>query len=169
MTAPLRAVPSAPPADAAADRPSPNPNRSRSASRARRRQELLRGNTRAMRHGAFAEVAALPDVATEVDLLFAAHPALDPIRDRRLVELLATSNVRRQRCLLAMERDGMTQTLTAYDARLAPLVERLERAVHERERERLVEASKTSGDPLERFRTARRPPASAWPAGEAAE
>ena len=115
------------------------------ASRVRRVQELQRGNTRALRHGVFAEVLNAPDVATEVALVYAGRPALDPIRDTRLVELLATTNVQRQRAIAAMQREGMSQQLTSYDARLAALVERLERAVHERERERIKERAVPHG------------------------
>lgn len=114
--------------------------RSASVKRARAVQEVLRGNVRAFKHGIFARVLDASDVQTEVALIFAARPLLDPIADRRLVELLATTNVQRQRCLVAMQTDGLTSQLTAYDARLAALVERLERAVHERERERLIAA-----------------------------
>ena len=110
------------------------------ASRVRRVQELQRGNVSALRHGVFAVVANQPDVACEVALIFAARPSLDQIRDARLVELLASVNVQRQRAIAAMERGGMTQQLTSYDSRLAALVERLERAVHERARERVREA-----------------------------
>lgn len=124
------------------------------ASRVRRVQELYRGNARALRHGVFAQVLNAPDVATEAALIFAARPSLDLIRDARLVELLATTNVQRQRAIAAMERDGMSSQLTSYDARLAALVERLERAVHERERERIKEArtSEHAAD-LSRFRS----------------
>jgi len=76
--------------------------RSASVKRARAVQEVLRGNVRAFRHGIFADVLNGPDVQTEVALTYAARPLLDPIADRRLVELLATTNVQRQRCLVAM-------------------------------------------------------------------
>ena len=76
-------------------------------------------------------------------LTYAARPGLDPIADRRLVELLATSTVQRSRALLAMRgTEGLTGVLTSYDARLAPLVERLERQVHQREQERVPLARK---------------------------
>jgi hypothetical protein len=88
----------------------------------------------------FAIVANHQDVQTEVALIYAARPLLDPIADLRLVELLATNNVQRNRCLIAMLEAGLTQLLTAYDARLAALVERLERAVHDREKERAAVA-----------------------------
>jgi hypothetical protein len=97
---------------------------------------LRAGNPIGMRHGVFAIVANQPDIMTEVALTYAAHPHLDPIADRRLVELLSTTNVQRQRCLIAMQEHGLSSQLTAYDSRLAALVERLERAVHEREKER---------------------------------
>lgn len=120
-------------------RPRPSATRGASLSRASRVRELNRGNVNAWRHGVFAQVAAAPDVATEVALTLAAHPGLDPIVDRRLVELLATTRVSRQRALLAMATEGLTPVLTSYDARMAPLEERLERTVVERERLRLAE------------------------------
>jgi hypothetical protein len=109
-------------------------------SRARRVEELGKGNANALRHGVFAVVANQQDVAVEVALTYAARPLLDPIVDRRLVELLATTNVQRNRCLIAMAEAGLSQQLTAYDSRLAALVERLERAVHDREKERATVA-----------------------------
>ena len=124
--------------DAAPRKARPSLTRSASLSRARHVQEVLRGNTRSMRHGVFADVLNAPDVQTEVALIYAARPMLNAIADRRLVELLAATNVQRQRCLLAMQSEGLSALLTSYDARLAALVERLERAVHERERERLI-------------------------------
>lgn len=126
--------------------------RSANASRARHVQEAKRGNVNALRHGAFATVQAWPDVSTETALIFATRPALDPIRDRRLVELLATSNVQRQRTLLAIEAEGMSSTLTSYESRLAALVERLERSVHERERERERERRAAEVEPLDKYR-----------------
>lgn len=112
--------------------------RSASNRRARHVQEVLRGNTRAFLHGVFAIVANQADVQTEMSLIFAVRPLLDPIADWSLVELLASTNVQRHRCLIAMQEGGLTSQLTAYDSRLSALVERLERAVHERERERLI-------------------------------
>ena len=115
-------------------------------SRARHVEELLKGNARALRHGVFASVANQPDVQIEVALIYAARPLLDPIADRRLVELLASTNVQRQRALLAMQSEGLSALLTAYDSRLAALVERLERAVHERERERATVVGQLPAD-----------------------
>jgi hypothetical protein len=116
------------------------PKRKPGISRARRVEEVRRGNPGAWRHGVFSIVGNQLDVMTEVALVFASHPLLDPIADRRLVELYATTNVQRQRCLIAMQEQGLTAQLTSYDSRLAALVERLERAVHEREQERIAAA-----------------------------
>ena len=120
-------------------RPTP-PLRRPGASRVRRVQEVQRGNVRAWKHGVFSVIGNQLDVQTEVALVFASHPLLDPIADRRLVELYATTNVQRHRCLIAMQEHGLTAQLTSYDSRLAALVERLERAVHDRERERATVA-----------------------------
>lgn len=106
-------------------------------SRARRVELLGQGHSAAWSHGTFAVVANRPDVIVEHGLILAAHPALDPIVDHRLIEDLSLARVQRNRALLAMESAGMTPTLTSFLARLMPLVERLERAVHDRERERV--------------------------------
>jgi len=127
----------------AARRAQPSAARSRGLRRARAVQEARRGNANALKFGVFAEVANAEDVTREVALTYAARPGLDPIADRRLVELLATSTVQRSRALLAMRgTEGLTGVLTSYDARLAPLVERLERQVHQREQERVPLARK---------------------------
>lgn len=127
------------------------------ASRARRVEELNKGNRNAWRHGIAATVAALPDMQTEVALIFASHPALDPIRDTRLVEHLAMITVRARRLHLELDAQGPTPVLTSYSARLDPLLERLERSVHEREQLRIrqvADQSRTSG--LERYRSGSR-------------
>src|SRR5689334_18748439 len=74
------------------------------ASRVRRVQEVQRGNVRAWKHGVFSIIGNQLDVMTEVALVFASHPLLDPIADRRLVELYATTNAQRQRCLKVLSR-----------------------------------------------------------------
>lgn len=131
----------------------PSLTRSASLSRARRREELGRGNANALRHGIFAVVANLPDVATEVELQFTARPGLDRIRDRRLVEAFALAAVQHRRAIEAMATAGLTEHLTAYEARLAPLVERLERTIHERERERLSALEALGAGGLARYRS----------------
>lgn len=122
------------------------PTRKPGISRARRVEELRKGNANALKHGVFADVLNLPDVDREAALIFAARPALDPIRDRRLVEHLASAAVSRARALIAIERDGMTATLTSYERNLSGTCERLERAVHDRERERLAAARERPAD-----------------------
>lgn len=134
-------------------RPRPSATRGASLSRSNRVYQLRQGNVNSLRHGVFAKVQAAQDVATEIALTLVAHPDLDPVRDRRLVEHLATTRVSRQRALLAMETDGLTQILTSYDARLSPLEERLERTVDERERRRIAERAKGDADPLARYRS----------------
>lgn len=129
----------------------------------RRVEELRRGDTRqavrALKHGAYAEVLAAPDVTVEVALLDATHPDLDPVRDRRLLEDLALADVQRHRALLALGSDlgavetDRLKTLTAYESKLAALVERLRRQVHEREQLR-IRARDAAARPssLERYR-----------------
>lgn len=122
-------------------------------SRRRRVEELRKGNTNSLRHGAFAKVQAAADVAVEIALTMAAHPGLDPIADRRLVEQLAETRVTRQRILLAMDVEGLTPTLTAFMSKMAPLEERLERSVYDRERQRVRDRAKGDVDPLARYRS----------------
>jgi len=125
-----------PPASPAAPARPVSKARSLAASRSRRRWEAARGNSNAMRHGIFALVANERDAATEVALIYAARPSLDGIADLRLVESYALAATQYRRALAAIDRDGLTSILTSYATRLAALVERLERACHDRERER---------------------------------
>jgi len=113
-----------------------SPARSLASHRSRRRWEVQRGNQNSMRHGIFAIVANEVDTATEIALTFAACPSLDGIADLRLVESYALAAVQYRRALAAIDTDGLTSILTSYATRLAALTERLERAVHDRERER---------------------------------
>lgn len=119
--------------------PRPSLTRGASVRRARHRQELGRGNANAWRHGIFATALTHPDVLTEIDLIYVANPHLDPVRDHRLVEQLASCSVRQARAVAAIDAEGMTDLLTAYVSRLDTLVERRERAVHDRARERALE------------------------------
>lgn len=64
--------------------------RSMAARRRRLREEAQRGNRNALRHGTFAEVANAADVALEVEVVYATHPALDPVADRRLARALGS-------------------------------------------------------------------------------
>lgn len=125
----------------------------------RRRREVRRHNPRALRHGIFADVLNEPDVMVEVDLLFATHPGLDRLDDARLVENLAQAAVQRLRAVKAMGADlgaldnDRLRTLTAYEAKLAPLIERLERTVHERSEARLAASNRRGQAGLDRYRT----------------
>ena len=129
----------------------PSLTRSASARRTRLRQEALRGNTNAMRSGIFAEVSNRPDVANEIALIFATHPNLDELADRRLVEELAISLVQRRRVFLAMQTEGFTAVLTSYEARIGPLCERQERAVHDRDQQRAAAKGKAGAVDLSRY------------------
>jgi hypothetical protein len=113
----------------------------------------------ALRSGIFAEVSNRPDVANEIAVLYATHPHLDPLADRRLVEALALALVQQRRAIVAMQTEGMTSTLTSYESRLSALAERLERAVHERDRERSPSRSAASSEEiLSRYRPQPSPP-----------
>lgn len=137
MTNPNRAlVPALSPTDAASVA---FQRRSVASSSQRRRHDLLLGNSRALQHGVFAKSANARDVAVEVTLIYGTMPDLDDLADRRLVEQLALASVQHRRALLAIETDGLTGTLTSYVIRLGQLVERLERAVHDREKERIAQ------------------------------
>jgi hypothetical protein len=126
-----------------------------SASQSRRRhvEEIHKGNVNSLRHGVFAIVQNARDVATEIALTIATYPSLHPIADRRLVELLAEARVQRQRAIIAMTTEGLTPTLTSYDARLSQLEERLERTLYERERQRRSDLARGDADPLARYRS----------------
>lgn len=130
----------------------PRPGR-RSASASRRVQELLRGNINALRHGRFAVVALLPEVDVEVALTYAARPDLDPIRDRRLVEQFALAGIHLRIAAIDIHEHGLTEHLGAFVSRQAPLVERLERTLVERERQRLEERTRGEPHPLARYRS----------------
>jgi len=134
----------------------PSATRAQSSRRGRLAYLARRGNTNALVHGVFAIVANQPDVEIEVELVYATHPALDRLADRRLVELYASANVMRQRALVAMQTGGLTPVLTSYDARLAPMLERLEQKVHDRERRRLAERNAKQVVDLSAFAPPRR-------------
>lgn len=130
-----------------------SPTRSASNTRASRRRELLRGNANSLRHGIYATVANLPDITTEVALIYAARPSLDPIADRRLVEACATASAQYSRAVVAMERDGFTSALVAAARDFGNRAERLERAVHERANERAkAQAAATARPDLSAYR-----------------
>lgn len=130
----------------------PSATRAASARRVRHVQEARRGRPQAMAHGIYARVANLPDVATEVALQLALRPGLDPLRDLRLVEDFAMASVQLRRGHEAIETEGLTEHLGSFIGRQGPLVERMERSLEERERERV--AGKAAGaDPLARYRS----------------
>ena len=135
---PALPTPSLPPASSLAPAKNALPTRSLSAARSRRCWGAARGNQNSMRHGIMAVVANAPDTATEVALTYATHPGLEDLADLRLVETYALASVQYRRAIAAIDAQGMTPVLTAYSSRLAALVERLERAVHEREKERIA-------------------------------
>jgi hypothetical protein len=116
----------------------PLANRPRPAtSRALRVESIRNGKPSGWRHGTFAILSNSPDVMTEHALILAAHPGLDPVQDHRLVEDLALARVQRNRALIAMEDDPKSSILTSYASRLFALIERGERTIRERERERV--------------------------------
>jgi hypothetical protein len=141
MTTPKARAPAAlvPPSTSTAVAKIASPARSVAAARSRRRHDLLLGNSRALQHGCFAKSANERDASVEAGLLYVTHPGLDELADRRLVEQLALASVQHRRALLAIEQDGLTPVLTSYVIRLGQLVERLERAVHDREKERIAQ------------------------------
>lgn len=138
MTPPKARAPAVPlpPSSSLAVAKIASPARSLAASRGRRRHDLMLGNANALQHGVFALTANERGASIEAALLYVTHPDLDDLADRRLVEQLALASVQHRRALLAIEADGLTPTLTSYVIRLGQLVERLEHAVHDRERER---------------------------------
>jgi hypothetical protein len=150
--APVLALSPADPASVAYQR------RSVASSRQRRRHDLMLGNARALSHGVFAITANARDAAVEVALTFASHPGLDELADRRLAETYALAACQYRRALAAIDAQGMTPVLTAYSSRLAALVERLERAVHDREKERRAELRRGTVIDLSRYASTPREP-----------
>ena len=138
MTNPERAL-ALPPASPAAPARPVSKARSLAASRSRRRHDLMLGNSLALSHGCFAKTANERDASVEAALLFATHPGLDELADRRLVEMLSLASVQHRKALLAIEADGLSPTLTSYVIRLGQLVERLEQRAHDREKERITQ------------------------------
>jgi hypothetical protein len=108
--------------------------------------------------GIHATILNAPDVADEVALTFATHPHLDPIADFRLVEQLALAAVKYGRAVLAMETAGWTAQLIAAARDFGNRAERLERAVHQRERERIADHTRAVVD-LSDYRPSRETPA----------
>lgn len=131
--------------------------RSLAAARSARRRSLMLRNHLALSHGCFAVTANERDTSIEVDLLYASHPGLDLIADRRLVEQLALASVQHRRALIAIEADGLTPTLTSYVIRLGQLVERLEHVVHDREKERYAALRRGPVIDLTRYAPAKEP------------
>jgi hypothetical protein len=141
MTTPKARAPAAlvPPSSSLAPANIAPSARSLSAARGRRRWEVARGNANALKHGVFARVANQVDVANEIVVTLAAHPDLDPIGDLRLVESYCLAAVSYRRALEAIEREGMSSTLTSFAARFAQLEERQEARLFEREKARQAE------------------------------
>lgn len=131
--------------------PAPGPRRpsaTRSASSRRRRliQEAGKGNTNALKSGIHADVLNTTAVADEIAVTFATHPHLDSIADYRLVEQYSLATVRYARACIAIEADGWSATLIAAARDFGNRAERLERAVHQRERERIADHTRSVVD-----------------------
>ena len=130
----------------------PSLTRSASSRRARLRQEALKGNDRALKHGINADLLNLPHVADEVALIYAVNPDLHPLQDLRLVELCASTQVAHRRALIAIEKDGMDPTLLRYEGNLGARLERHLAAVHERAQQRRREARQAEAVDLSGYR-----------------
>jgi hypothetical protein len=87
-------------------------------------------------------------VAIEIELAYTIRPGLDAVRDRRLVELYASTAVVHRRAIAAV-LESPADTLYGLVGRLAPLLERLEARLDDREAERLAA---TRPDPLAPWR-----------------
>lgn len=123
----------------------PSLTRAASNRRVRLVQEAKRGNVNALRSGIHAEVANLDYVSDELATIYATHPHLEPLADRRLVELLAIATIQHRRAVLAIEREGPDANLTKWEANLGARVERHLQRIHERniERARATERAAT--------------------------
>jgi hypothetical protein len=100
---------------------------------------LIKQGKGSLRHGVFSTVLNDPDVAVEVALVYAARPALDPVKDRRLVERVALDHVRYFRACHAIEEQGLSPQLQAAARDFGNRAERGEKLLHERNRERQQE------------------------------
>jgi hypothetical protein len=145
------AGPGAATSEPTSERPQPSAARRLAAQRQRAREEVIRGRIQAMRTGIYARVANLPDVALEVERQLALRPALDQLRDLRLVESFAMASVQLRRAHEAIETQGLTEHLGAFLGKHGPLVERLERSLHEREQERQASSRKAGSTGLAAF------------------
>lgn len=130
----------------------PSATRSASARLQRLREEAQKGNRNALRHGVFANVANSVDVATETAIIFATHEDLDRVADHRLVEALAIAAVHHARAILAIDAEGYKPVLTGAARDFGNRAERLERAVHERNRERRRERTAAESVDLAKYR-----------------
>jgi hypothetical protein len=95
-----------------------------------------------MTHGINSVVYAAPDIADEAAMIYATHPFLDPIADRRLVELTAVAHVQHGKAVRALEEQGYTTTLVRYESDLGKRLERHLQAVHDRDRQRQRDAKR---------------------------
>ena len=95
----------------------PSEGRARAIRRTMAARAVRAGNSNALRHGVYSEVAVRADVLDEATLLLARAPWLDPVRDGFLVEATARLLVRLRRLDLVLEAEP-TQVLTSLYARL---------------------------------------------------
>lgn len=133
--------------------PSWRPSRSVAARRRELVKSVRRGSASGLRHGAFATVANLPDVASEVALTFELHPSLDRLRDLRFVEHYAMTQVRLRRIEAAIDASDQGPHLMAALLRISPLAERLEAQLRELVDRRVSARNDGAEDVAARYRS----------------
>jgi hypothetical protein len=123
MTANLPVVPESIAGDPAKIAP-PADARARAIRRTLTARAILAGNSRALRHGVYSEVAVREDVLDEAALLYARAPHLDPIRHGHLVEATARLVVRLRKLDDALELDPASVSLSSMACRLEGQLQR---------------------------------------------
>jgi hypothetical protein len=117
MTAHLAAVPE----PTSGDQPAiakPADARSRAIRRTLTARAVRAGNSHALRHGVYSEVAVREDVLDEAALLYARAPWLDPIRHGHLVEATARLVVRLRKLDKALDAEPSSMVLSSMASRL---------------------------------------------------
>ena len=96
----------------------PCDRRARAIRRTLTARAVAAGNSHALRHGVYSEVAVHEDVLDELTLLYARAPHLDPIRDGHLVEATARLVVRLRKLDTAIDAQPTSRELSSMASRL---------------------------------------------------
>jgi hypothetical protein len=117
----MTSQPAAVPVPSSGDRPAIRPPASARARAIRRTltaSAIRAGNSHALRHGVYSEVAVREDVLDEAALLYARAEWLDPIRHGHLVEATARLVVRLRKLDQALDAEPSSMVLSTMASRL---------------------------------------------------